>query len=107
MPTKKNRKQHEWEELDDELSERLSHLASWYNDTEAFAELRLKARPDGTTLAIAKGYDSAGGPIVSFGSGYGLAACLLALNSSIQGGNWRVDKPWTPPGKTGAGNDSK
>lgn len=88
-----------WLELVDVLGEHIPHVASWWSGVDDFEELRLKARPDGTTLAIAKGYDSSGGPVVCFGSGYGVEGALMALNASLQGGNWRVDKPWNDSGE--------
>lgn len=88
-----------WVGFADHLGASVPTLRSWYDDTELFRELRLKARDDGTILAIAKGYDSAGGEVVCFGSGYDVASCLLSVDAAMQGGNWRVDAPWEPPGK--------
>lgn len=84
-----------WAELGDEIHQRLPHLYAWLVDEDDFAELRLKARPDGTTLAIAKGYGTDGGPVVCFGSGYGAVGALMAIDATIQGGRWREDKPWS------------
>ena len=75
------------------------HLQAWLDSYDDFSELRIKARDDGTVLGIAKGYDSNGGPVVCFGVGYDGVAALLALDRAINGGNWRVDKPWSPKGK--------
>lgn len=86
-------------ELGEAVRLRLPHFASWYVDEESFGELRLKARDDGTTLAIAKGYGPDGGAVVCFGSGYGLIGALIAIDATIQGGRWRVDKPWQPDKK--------
>lgn len=72
------------------------HVSGWFTDEDSFRELRFKARDDGTTLAIAKGYDSDGSPVVCFGSGYGLVGAFMAIDAAMQGGNWKVDKPWQP-----------
>lgn len=77
----------------------LPHLIAWLDARDEFVELRLKMKPDGTILAIAKGFGVDGGPVVCFGLGYGALGSLLAINASIQGGNWRFDKPWEPPAK--------
>lgn len=93
--TKSGQGPERWVRLVDDLRRHLPHGASWWADEESFSELRLKAKADGTILAIAKGYGSDGGPVVCFGSGYGLEGALMALDASIQGGNWRFDKPWS------------
>jgi hypothetical protein len=53
-----------------------------------------KTRPDGTVLAVAKGYGTDGGPTVCFGVGYDMVLCLMALESTIAGNHWKEDKPW-------------
>lgn len=83
-----------WVEFNEEFTARVPHLAAWFGDTLAFVELRLMARDDGTTLAVAKGYDSDGGPVVCFGVGYGLVAAVMAIDATMNGGRWRVDTPW-------------
>lgn len=85
-----------WVQLADSVRAQVPHLGAWLDEEEEFAELRLKRRDDGTTLAIAKGYGPDGGPIVCFGSGYGVWGALMAIDATIQGGRWRVDKPWSP-----------
>lgn len=97
--TKKNSKAEAWAELDAALLGCVPHLASFFADAEVFVELRVKVRDDGTVLAIAKGYGSDGSPVVCFGSGYGVAGALMAIDSTIQGGHWRVDKPWADRNK--------
>lgn len=101
MPKKSsgNRALERWTEFSDELHRRVPHLSAWYGEEESFSELRIKAKADGTMLAIAKGFGPDGGPVVCFGSGYGLVACLMAIDATIQGGHWRVDKPWPNKGK--------
>lgn len=74
----------------------LPHLASFLADEEDFLELRFKLRDDSTTLAIAKGFDGSGGPVVCFAQGYGVIGALMAIDAAIQGNNWREDKPWRP-----------
>lgn len=98
MPTKNNKdkRSFRWLDLHKEMSDRLPHLFSFLESTDEFAAIQFKARQDGTILAIAKGYDASGGPVVCFASGYDMVLCLLALDGAIQGDNWRVDKPWKP-----------
>lgn len=88
-----------WVELGEQLRRMVPHLYSVLSDEENFVELRIKARPDGTTLAVLKKYDMDGGPLVCFGSGYGATGSLIAINSTINSGNWKVDKPWSPESK--------
>lgn len=83
-----------WVEMNEQISGMVPHLYGWFNDEEGFIELRIKLMRDGTHLAVAKGYGSDGGPIVCFGSGYGVVGAIMAVDRTIQGGNWRVDKPW-------------
>lgn len=89
----------QWAAFDEKLRGAVPHLSAWWDDADEFVEIRVKARPDGTYLAVAKGYGSDGGPVVCFGVGYGVSAALMAIDSTIQGGSWRVDKPWSPPSK--------
>lgn len=83
-----------WAQLEDQLRAAMPHLVSFWLEEEDFREVRFKLKVDGTVLAIAKGYDSDGGEVICFGSGYGVVGSMLALDRSLQGGNWRVDKPW-------------
>lgn len=76
------------------FSRELGQLSSWWDNPNDFREIRIKARDDGTVLAIAKGYDADGTPIVCFGVGYDVLMSLVAINATITGGNWRVDTPW-------------
>lgn len=70
------------------------HLWSWQENTDAFRGLNFVARDDGTVLGIAKGYGPDGGMVVAFGSGYDVVTAFEALDRTIQGGHWKVDKPW-------------
>ena len=79
-----------------DVSKSLPHLFAVLNSEEDFIELKVMARSDGTTLSLCKQYDSGGATVVAFGTGYGVILALMALDSSIQGGNWRIDKPWSP-----------
>jgi hypothetical protein len=88
-----------WQGLIEGLSTKLPHLCSWWDDMDDFIEIRCKARPDGTVLAVAKGYDSSGGKVVCFGVAYDVVGALMAVDRTIQSGNWRVDKPWDPNGE--------
>lgn len=96
---KKNSKVEQWIRFDGALGEYLPHVQAWWGDPEAFLKLQVNAREDGTCLAIAKGYSSDGTPVVCFGSGYGVAGALMALDATLQGGRWRPDKPWPASGK--------
>lgn len=88
------RGQEQWSQLHSEIERLTPHLYAFLNDVDDFRELRIKANSDGTHLAIAKGYDNGGGPVVCFGVGYGAIACLLAIDATINGGRWKFDKPW-------------
>lgn len=88
--------QDRWLENCAQMKGAFPHASAWWTQEDEFRELRFKARDDGTTLAIAKGFDSGGGETVCFGSGYGLVGAMMAVDAAIQGGNWRVDKPWKP-----------
>lgn len=94
--SKKDKRHNRWSELETWFQTKLPHLGAVLANEEDFIELRIKMRFDGTTLGILKRYDSNGGPVVCFGTGYGVVLCLLALDATVQGGNWRVDKPWKP-----------
>ena len=47
-------------------------------------------------LAIVKGYDKDGAPVVCFGSGEGLIGALIGANGAIAANRWKPDKPWEP-----------
>jgi hypothetical protein len=96
VPTKKqqNRQIDRWTSSVKYLQGKMPHLMSFLLDNDDFSELRIKARDDGSVLAIAKGYDDAGSPVVSFGVGYDAILALMAIDQTIQGGHWRIDKPW-------------
>lgn len=98
MPRSKNKRSNvqRWVEFEEGFREALPHLGSFLADEEQFVELRFKVMEDGTTLAIAKSYGSDGTPMVCFGAGYGSCAAMLAIDRTIQGGAWRIDKPWQP-----------
>jgi len=88
-----------WLQLESYLKLNIPHVIAWCNRVDEFNELRFKSRDDGTVLAIAKGYGSDGSPVVLFGSGYSYTLALVAIDSAIQGGEWRLDKPWSPNGQ--------
>lgn len=98
MPNKKSRVsgQERFLAVIASFEEAFPQISAWCADEEDFSELRLKLRDDSSVLAIAKGYGSDGTPMVCFGVGYGVVGALLGLEGSIQGNNWRVDKPWAP-----------
>lgn len=91
---KKNSTQQRWVDLDESLQRLVPHLFSVLAESDDFIALYVKARDDGTILAIAKRYDSDGTPVVCFGSGYGVSGALMAIDATIQGGHWKTDKPW-------------
>lgn len=101
MPRKIRKKSRSarWGDFEDTLEQIVPHVFSSLSDDEVFRELLFKARDDGTTLAIYKFYGADGGDLVCFGSGYGVAASLMALDAAMQGGFWRVDKPYRHNGK--------
>ncbi len=96
MPTRKhnNTLQSQWDKAAKQGRLQFPHLYGWLENVDAFSELRIKARDDGTYLAIAKGYGTDGGPVVCFGVGYDYTLAILALDKTIQAGKWRYDKPW-------------
>ena len=98
MATKKNRQQ-AWVLLAEAIEDNVPHFYSVVGNQDDFISLYIKVRPDGSCLAVLKQYGSDGGPLVCFGTGYGVAGCIVALDASIQGGNWKVDKPWNPSEK--------
>ena len=79
-----------------ELGDAVPHFYGYSEDPDQFIELRIKLRGDGSYLAILKGYGSDGTPLVCFGVGYGVAGALMAINATVAGGHWRVDKPYEP-----------
>lgn len=80
------------------LEEHAEQLYRWLCSESDFAELRIKARDDGSCIAIAKGYDHEGGPVVCFGTGYDPLSALYAVEGTIRANKWRLDKPWSPDG---------
>lgn len=92
--SKKKSEVEKWVSFDGRVADGLPSLASWWSDEESFREVRVKLQMDGTVLAIAKGYSGDGGLVVCFGAGYGVTGALMGLDRSIQGGNWKEDKPW-------------
>lgn len=93
---KKDRQEVGWIALTDAISEHTPQLMSVLGDEEDFISLFVKYRDDGTYLGVLKRYGSDGGPLVCFGTGYGVPGALVALEATIAAGNWKVDKPWNP-----------
>jgi hypothetical protein len=83
-----------WLAFNERLEQEIPHLSACWSDFDEFREIRIMVKPDATVLGMVKGYGSDGGLTICFGTGYGVVATLMALDSSIQGGNWKVDKPW-------------
>lgn len=102
MPTKpwSNDNMSRWVTLEEYIRLGVPHVSAFWNNPTDFHSVRIMARDDGTCLAIAKAYGADGAPMVAFGSGYGVVAALMALDTCIQGGRWREEKPW--PGEGGA-----
>lgn len=96
MPTsKKNRTQQErWVQLEAEMRANFPQGSKVWLATEDFIELRFKAREDGTVLGILKTYGPDGGPLVCFGVGYDVNLAFMALEATVAGGFWKIDKPW-------------
>lgn len=87
-----------WTGFNEDFKRVIPQLLSWSDDATEFRELRIKLMEDGTYLAIAKGYGDDGGEVICFGGGYGVPGAMLAINATITGGKWRVDKPWKKGG---------
>lgn len=98
MSTKKrkNLQSQSWIAISNTFLKEIPHIRAYLEGIEDFRELRIKVQHDGTMLGILKAWSSDGTPIVCFGSGYDTAACLVALNATVNGGNWRDDPPWKP-----------
>lgn len=87
-----------WNRLTDLTKKEVPSLSAWWDDVEDFAELKVKAMPDGTVLAIAKGYGSDGAPMVCFGAGYSVTGAMLAIDATITAGRWKPDLPYQHKG---------
>ena len=83
------------------LKKHVPNLNVTFEDESDFISLLVKVRPDGTCLAVVKKFGDDGGPLVLFGSGYGLPGALMAADAAAQGGKWRPDKPWEGGEKQG------
>ena len=77
-----------------QLEKLIPSLWAVWNAEDEFIGMHVKARPDGSTLAVVKRYGADGGPVVLFGNGYGVAGAFMAADAAVQGDAWRVDKPW-------------
>lgn len=84
------------------LQDLAPQVYSWLCSSDDFGSLQFKARDDGSILAIAKGYDSAGGPVVAFGVGHDFVSACKGLEGTFARNGWRPDKPW-PPNSGGGG----
>lgn len=98
MPKKKseNKQMDRWQQVDAFLRLQIPHFMAWQGSQADFNSVKFLARDDGTTLAVAKGYAADGSPVVCFGVGYGMVMALMALDGTMQGDGWRVDRPWSP-----------
>lgn len=92
--TSKRTRVGKWNRLTDLVSNEVPTLSGWWDDFEDFAELKVKAMPDGTVLAIGKGYGPDGTPVVCFGAGYSVTGAFLAIDATIAAGRWKVDEPY-------------
>lgn len=97
MATKKRKgnSQHSWAELNQTFKTLIPQLHALWSAEDDFKEIRLTLRVDGTVLAIVKKHGEDGGPLVCFGSGYGIAGSLMAAEGTIAANGWKVDKPWS------------
>lgn len=78
---------------------RLSNVYRWGAKEEGDAlSLTLKCRGAGDWIAVAKRVGADGATEVIFATGFDFVSCFLALNGSMAGNRWRVDKPWVPGG---------
>lgn len=83
-----------WTREVERLQAAFPQVTAFWDSREDFRELRLKARDDGTILAIAKAYGPDGTPMVAFGTGYDIVSCLMGLEGTLASSRWRVDKPY-------------
>lgn len=92
-----------WSAIDQALQTNIPQVHSLVTNSGDFTELRLKARDDGTTLAILKAYAQDGTPMVAFGVGMSFSLSLIAVEATIAGGHWKRDKfhgsTWKPSEK--------
>ena len=77
-----------------QLKELVPSLNEILTNEEDFISLQIKMRPDGSCLTVVKQYGEDGGPMVLFGSGYGVPGALMAADAAATGGRWRPDKPF-------------
>lgn len=98
MATRKRKggRQDTWVGLNHAFDTYIPQLHAMWGKEDDFREVRLKLRADGTVLAIVKRYGEDGGPLVCFGSGYGVAGALMGVEGAIAANQWKVDKPWRP-----------
>jgi len=85
--------------LAEQLRVVMPHLAGVLDAEDDLVGLNVKAKDDGTCLAVLKRLGSSGAPEVCFGVGYGFYGALFAIDRTVQGGNWKPDKPWSPAAK--------
>lgn len=96
---KKEQSTERWTRIEKQFRIDFPHLSGFSLGSDDFSELRCKARDDGTVLALVKGFGPDGGKVIAFGVGYDVILALMALDSTVQGGHWRIDKPWEDPNK--------
>ncbi len=93
----KNSQMSLWTDFEDAMLKATPRLLALAEDANRFREFRIKLREDGTYLVIVKGIADDGANIVCFGVGYGFVLGLLAVDKTIEGNHWRVDKPYEGP----------
>lgn len=98
--TKKNNRSSAWLALDQVIKNEVPHLAAVLADEEDFISFHIKMRDDGSVIGVLKRFGSDGGKLVCFGSSYTVSGCFVAVDATIQGGNWKVDKPWNGSGSS-------
>lgn len=65
-----------------------------YADSDDTRFLKLSQRTPGWWSAVLGSHDSAGQPIVAFGSGSTSLEALLSLEKSLRSNSWKVDRPY-------------
>ncbi len=84
-----------WLQLDRSFQAEVPQVASVFAAEDDFLSILIKHQDDGSCLAVIKRFGPDGAPMVAFGGGYGVAGALMALDATIAGNRWRVDKPWS------------
>jgi len=90
----KNPQVQRWIGLVESLHVSIPHVVSFWDAYDEFVSIRISLSGDGSILGVVKRFASDGGLEVCFGAGSDVCGALIALDRSIQGGNWRSDVPY-------------